>query len=659
MNSLRKNRYWQGFILGLALAAWMAPPLSFGQGDSVDAQVAPGGTTIVVSQGEEEAPAIQQDVPLDQFKPAIPPDPASINRTSSGPNLPVTFDPATGMETIGEDAGMFALPEKNWVDSDPGFAPSGKALDPSSDGIGLLNFNNISRVSDTTEFPWRANCKLYITFRATDDTVINLVGTGTLIGQKYVLTAGHNVYRHSYLTKTINAWAESIKIVPACSNNNEPYGSAQISTMHSWTGWTTDANYDHDLGLIRLDRPLGVLTGFYGYGYDNCTFMTGNTLGMAGYPAGFPADGSCMANWSGSFDACSGSVATMNKAALYGLDGANFYHNPSAGVYTSYGVMSLQMLNSTECAMITSAKHTNITDILASSYPATYDLQPMIVRSNVEYYAPGEVVNSPTMRVLNYSSETYDGIVGYSVRLSTNDIISDADRNISNQQFSWNFAPHASVAVNLVQPTIPADTPPGVYYVGVLLNNADASTSNNDSSGQDAMKITVSPAGAPTALPIINGFVSGADGWTAVNSIPPFDAALSVDTGDHLGLSPNGSALSFAFWSSPQITLVRGKSYRAFFAVKTSETNPDNALCFRMRCNQASSNRSWVANCDSVQGTSPTDTVTKFYVLDFVPEFTDPTEKVSFGFDMMSFNPFDNLMGWVYLEGFILVEYPI
>lgn len=662
MKRLIKSSSWLSLKLCWAIVAVMLPLHSFGQGDSLNAQLSPGGVTDEWIQGRQEAPPIsdiaEPDVPLDQYKPAIPPDPSEISRSSSGPNLPVMFDPATGTETILDDAEWPAFLEKGWMDGDLGVTPSGKAPAFSNDGIGLMNFNNIEKVTNTTDFPWRANCKLFITFRATDDSLVYLVGSGTLINQKFVLTAGHNVYRHSYALKTINAWAESIKVVPAYNNGSEPYGSASRKTMHSWTSWTNDANYDSDIGLIRLDRPLGLLTGYYGYGYDNCTFMMSHSFGMAGYPAAYPADGKYMANWAGTFGSCSGARATINKSSLYGMDGANCFYNPIGDSYYTYGVASLITLYSTDCTLITSAKFTNIHDWISGSYPATYDLQPITFRCNAEYYAPGDHLSQPTVRVLNYSSAAYDGRVNYTIRLSTDSTISGTDREISGQHFDWDFAPRESIKVNITPPAIPDDTPPGIYYVGVLLSNSDADASNNDSSGQDAMKIYVSPAGAPTALPFMNGFEAGANGWTPVCTIPPFDTAHSTDTEDHLGLCPNGSIACFAFWSSPQYTLVRGKSYRAVFMVKTSEANPDNALSFRVRCNQAASNRSWVANCDSVQGTAPTNTGPKIYALDILPEFNDPTEKVSFSFDMLSFNPFDNLTGWVYLESFILAEYP-
>ena len=51
-------------------------------------------------------------------------------------------------------------------------------------------------------------------------------------------------------------------------SGREPYGRAYATQLHSWTNWTNNRDFDHDIGLIDLARPVGGITGWHGYGFD-------------------------------------------------------------------------------------------------------------------------------------------------------------------------------------------------------------------------------------------------------------------------------------------------------------------------------------------------------------------------------------------------------
>ena len=100
-----------------------------------------------------------------------------------------------------------------------------------------------------------------------------------------------------------------------------------------------------------------------------------------------------------------------------------------------------------------------------------------------------------TYVVHNYSSASWSGSVGVDVYLSTNDNISTADNLIQTHSISGSVGAWGTQTVTLTNPpTIPIGTVGDDYYIGIILNSADANTGNNDTDGQDADQLHVNPA---------------------------------------------------------------------------------------------------------------------------------------------------------------------
>jgi V8-like Glu-specific endopeptidase len=175
--------------------------------------------------------------------------------------------------------------------------PGGRGEAPWAQAPGGLehrNFSSLSWVSDPENYPWSVAVKLFMSFRDTTGMLRGYVCSGTLIDPKHVVTAGHCVYAHDDSTNgwVFNNWAESMTVVPGYENGAQPFGSASAVQFHSWTGWTNDEDWDHDIGIVDLDRPVGALTGWHGYGWsDDCGFFTDQDFRHAGYPAASPYDG--------------------------------------------------------------------------------------------------------------------------------------------------------------------------------------------------------------------------------------------------------------------------------------------------------------------------------------------------------------------------------
>ncbi len=137
----------------------------------------------------------------------------------------------------------------------------------------VIGADNRERITNTTAFPWRTMTKLYMTF----PNGSRYMGSGILIGAKYVLTAGHVVYSASD-----GGWARTIEVIPGLSGNYMPYGSASATYVRSYTGWTRYSDSDYDIALITLNRSIGNSTGWLGYAYYPS--VNGITAHLAGYP---------------------------------------------------------------------------------------------------------------------------------------------------------------------------------------------------------------------------------------------------------------------------------------------------------------------------------------------------------------------------------------
>jgi glutamyl endopeptidase len=133
-----------------------------------------------------------------------------------------------------------------------------------------------SRIDDPDKNPYRWICALHI--HCKDGA--NFLGTGFLIGERTVITAGHCVYIALH-----EGWAESIDVIPALNGTGEPYGELQSSTFHAPDGWVSEADTNVDYGAIVLDDSIGKRTGYFGFGALSDDEITTYEATISGYPA--------------------------------------------------------------------------------------------------------------------------------------------------------------------------------------------------------------------------------------------------------------------------------------------------------------------------------------------------------------------------------------
>ncbi len=492
---------------GLATCAWSQP---FVQDQE------PGFAQHQAEQARRMPPpeanfAQARPMPNDSGMPLVFTDPATVR--------PVMYDVATGQTTILDMNMPAEAIDSQVVEPMPGVLGQG------DEGNFSRNMGALSLISNPEASPWNINCKLLMHFP--DGWY---VCSGTLIDARTVLTAGHCINEGSN-----GAWADQVYVFPGYENDDGsnggtpytdeqdwPFGSGVASGFISWTSWTQSGDFNYDQAYIRLDRPIGMITGAFGYGYStSCTTFTSTyTWNNASYPAesAYGWNGNFMYYRFGTFDSCpSSNRAQYDSAGYGGMSGSSNYRIDGSSRY-AYGVASTS-------DRTTYTRHCNFWQgsfeyvrdtYIQAAKPGSYDLWALWTRATNGQTAVNAGSTIPVAGIVgNWSQAAYNGNVPYSYRLSTNDLISSGDIALTSGSFSYNFGTGGSVYAPAATVTIPKNTPSGTRWIGLLIDNADASSGNNDSSGQDAWEITVDDV----ADPAITGFQNSSGSFLTGSNI--------------------------------------------------------------------------------------------------------------------------------------------
>ena len=147
-------------------------------------------------------------------------------------------------------------------------APAGDQLGSSANAFFVFGADRRKRITATSEYPYRT---------------IGFLGpsgcSGSLVGPRHVLTAGHCVFNIKQ-----RKWYRNMRFYPGLNGETMPYGSIDVVRQLSVTGWTQQHQPQFDFGMVVLAQDAGV--GWMGYGYDEP--MPKYNINVIGYPGSKP-----------------------------------------------------------------------------------------------------------------------------------------------------------------------------------------------------------------------------------------------------------------------------------------------------------------------------------------------------------------------------------
>jgi hypothetical protein len=250
------------------------------------------------------------------------------------------------------------------------------------------------------------------------------------------------------------------------------------------------------MALVTIDRPLGAIIGWMGYGYhtednyyrDNAFYVTTLEINENNkftfhkhnaHPDMIYDKGIYFTPHS---DLVSGAPLYNTNATTHGIIShwATVKVNGDTTIYDG-------------ATRITSTKYNAIASILAADRPNVPDIVPLHLSVEPGIINASDSFNEFIFFLHNYSEAAYSGEVGIDIYLSTDNIIDTSDIKLK----SYNTGP---VSMNSLysahykpenKPTLPNDLSPGLYYLGAIINTTDANVENNTTPPSECAAVIV------------------------------------------------------------------------------------------------------------------------------------------------------------------------
>lgn len=329
----------------------------------------------------------------------------------------------------------------------------------------LRNFDNIDLVNDPNAYPWRMTVK----FAGV---------TGVLIDPYHVLTAGHTV--------TLNQSFGTTKIYPAYGLADSPYGFAYPECIYLPNNFAVSSATDY--AIIKLDRPLGSLTGWVGYGYnnDNNYYLNNKTFFNPSYPSAGSYNGELLYNWKGKMEYVTGEYVYSFRTGIAGMSGSPLYTSINNNLVT-YGILTSTGIKYNK---ININKFDAIKFAVSKDIPSTVDIVPLTVSAYPSTLKAGNKLDSLSFYLTNYSTVNYtNSSVSASLYLSQDSIITDTDQLLQTYNVTSSINSLNTIKVLLSNITV-SGVSAGTYWVGLKVTG-DNNAANNVTGYRDAYKITV------------------------------------------------------------------------------------------------------------------------------------------------------------------------
>ena len=255
-----------------------------------------------------------------------------------------------------------------------------------------------------------------------------------MIHPKFFITAAHNVFDHTNGA----GFADSMVAIPSYKNGEAPYGMSNAVQYFTFSGWTQNENFDLDLALMELDRPLGPIVDWFGYGWNSVnSFYSGRTFFNPGFPAEAPYDGEDLYMRTGTFDTILTERFEFSPSSVGGHDGSSANYENNGGYFVhanqSYNVEGQAVSGHVR---MTQTKFDAFQAQIANTVPFSPDLFLLDVDVSPESVDVGNQVSSLDYIIYNSSTSTWNGRIFVDFYLSDNDLITTGDTYLQTR--TWN-----------------------------------------------------------------------------------------------------------------------------------------------------------------------------------------------------------------------------
>jgi V8-like Glu-specific endopeptidase len=362
-----------------------------------------------------------------------------------------------------------ALPENFSADTGRGFYP-------------------LDLVNDPNAYPWRMTVKF------------NGV-SGVLIDPYHVLTAGHCVAQ--------NQSFGSVKIYPGYALQDSPYGFALPEYVYLLSNYQISSATD--IAIIKLDRPLGSLTGWCGYGYNNSSsFFTGNKFFNPSYPSAGLYNGELMYGSKGAADYVTSDYLYSFRTGVSGMSGSPEFTFLN-GTPVSFGVL---VSSGVKFNRINAGKFDALTKILTNNTPLDFDLVPLFTEVNPEVIHSGSGIDSVSFYVLDYSEASYTGnSANANIYLSQDSVITAGDVLLKTTPVNKDIPAKGTVRISTGGINT-AGINPGNYWIGIILTG-DNNSANNTTSYRDTRRIRIDTG----SFVRISGLVNSTQSFSGISGV--------------------------------------------------------------------------------------------------------------------------------------------
>ncbi len=302
--------------------------------------------------------------------------------------------------------------------------------------------------------------------------------TGVLIDPYHILTAGHVI--------SFNSGMGTTKVTAGYDNGTEPYGAAYPVLVYLLSNYSSTSSTD--LGIIKLDRPIGALVGWDGYGYNNTnSYYKSGYFFNPSYPSASPYNGMAMFNWKNIFDTVFTDFLYSFRSGYAGMSGSPAIL-PNGGNYVVSGVL---VSSGIKFNRITATKYDAINTVLNLNTPNEFDMIPLGAEAYPKKVKSGSALDSISLAVLNYSKENRaNQEVTINVYISSDSIITQSDDLIGTYTKTVNLNSKNSEIVKIQSGLPVISKPEGTYWIGAIISG-DNNTTNNTTGRYDASKIKV------------------------------------------------------------------------------------------------------------------------------------------------------------------------